>query len=64
MPLILLLIVGISCLVIGGAWAGTIIDDIQEGNSLQLQQIVWTVVGIAFGIFCIIACIGHVAAVK
>lgn len=64
MPLILLLIVGMSCLVMGGAWAGTIVDDIQEDHEIEFVQIAWAIGGILFGAFCIIACIGHVAAVK
>ena len=64
MPLLLLLIVGILCLLMSGAWIGTIVDDIQNHEELELAQFLWAIFGFIFGTFCIIACIGHVAAVK
>ena len=63
MPLILLLIVGIFCLVMSGMWIGTIVDDIQNGEQLRFSQFGWAIGGLLYGIFCIIACFGHVAAV-
>jgi hypothetical protein len=64
MPLLLLLIVGIGCLVMGGMWLGTIVEDIHEGNAIRFRQFAWAAGGIAYGIFCIISCIGHVSVVK
>ena len=63
MPLILLLIVGIFCLVLSGMWIGTIIDGIYNDENLQFSQFAWAIGGFLYGIFCIIACVGHVAAV-
>ena len=64
MPLILLLILGILCLMMSGAWIGTIIDDIQNQEDFEPAQFLWAIFGFIFGVFCIIACIGQVSVVN
>ena len=46
-----------------GMWIGTIVDDIQNGEQLRFSQFGWAIGGLLYGIFCIIACVGHIAAV-
>ena len=64
MPLVILLIVGVLCLVVSGMWFGSITADISDGHEPTIGQFFWAIFGFVFGLYAIIACIGHVAGVK
>lgn len=64
MPLIILLIVGVLCLVVSGMWFGSIATDISDGRETTKSQFFWAIFGFLFGLYAIIACIGHIAGVK
>ena len=64
MPIILLLIVGVLCLMLSGAWIGSIYDDKVNDQSSDFIQYYWSIGGFLIGLYAIIACIGHVAGVK
>ena len=62
--IIFLLIIGIGNIFLSGAWAGTIFVDRINGLEIENRQYFWTISCFLFGLYAIIACIGHVANVK
>ena len=64
MPLIVMLIVSIACFVLSGMWLGGILIDKANERPVKFNQYMWTIGCFLFGLYAIIACIGHVAGVK
>jgi hypothetical protein len=62
--IIFLLIIGIGNIFLSGAWAGTIFVDRTDGLEIEGRQYFWSIGCFLFGLYAIIACIGHVSSVK